>query len=167
VTAIGADRPGIIARVTAVLRDAGGNLEDSSMTILGGHFAILLLVEVDAEPDALESRLAEATADLGLVVAVRPLGAGADSPPATHVLSVYGADRPGIVAEATAALAERGVNVTDLTTRVLDGERSVYAMLLEVALPPAGSAAQALAADLRRALEGVEVSVSELDVTTF
>jgi len=98
---------------------------------------------------------------------VRPLGAGADSPPATHVLSVYGADRPGIVAEATAALAERGVNVSDLTTRVLDGERSVYAMLLEVALPPAGSAAQALAADLRRALEGVEVSVSELDVTTF
>ncbi len=166
VTALGADRPGIIARVTGVLRDAGGNLEDSSMTILGGHFAILLLVEVDAEPEALEARLADATGDLGLVVAVRPLGAGADSAPATHVLSVYGSDRPGIVAEAAAALAHRGVNVTDLTTRVLEGERSVYAMLLEVALPD-GLAAEVLAADLRAALHGVEVSLTPLDVATF
>ncbi|MBW3611674.1 MAG: GHKL domain-containing protein [Actinobacteria bacterium] len=46
VTAIGTDRPGIVARVTGVLVEHGGNLEDSAMTILGGHFAIMLVVEV-------------------------------------------------------------------------------------------------------------------------
>ncbi len=166
VTAIGADRPGIIARVTGVLRDRGGNLEDASMTILGGQFAIMLLVSGDLEPEALEAALQEATADLGLVVTVRAVGPGATSPPATHVLSVYGTDRPGIVAEVSAVLAEAGVNVTDLTTRVLEGERSVYAMMLEIALDDPERADDLLAAVLER-VDDVDASIHPLDVETF
>jgi hypothetical protein len=55
VTAVGADRPGIIARVTRVLYEHGGNLEDSSMTILGGHFAIMLLVDAPTDAATLET----------------------------------------------------------------------------------------------------------------
>ena len=44
VTAIGADRPGIVAAVTGVLMEHGCNLEDTSMTILRGHFAMMLVV---------------------------------------------------------------------------------------------------------------------------
>lgn len=166
VTAIGADRPGIIARVTEVLYDHGGNLEDSSMTILAGHFAIMLLVSTDADPAALERDLIERTADLGLVVSVRPVGEGAESPPATHVLSVYGSDRPGIVHEVADALFARGVNVTDLTTRVLGEGGDVYAMMLEVSLPD-DLDADALAAHVSAAVADVEVSVQPLDVGTF
>lgn len=166
VTAIGADRPGIVARLTAVLLDHGGNLEDSQMTILRGHFAMMLLVSTDAEPAALERALAEATTDLGLVVTVRPVGPGADSPPPTHVVSVYGADRPGIVHGAAQALADVGANVTDLTTRLLQGEQPVYAMLLEVALPDEVSA-DAAVASIRDRVGDVEVSVRDLEVTTF
>ena len=39
ITVVGHDRPGIIAEVTGALADLGGNLEDSSMTLLRGHFA--------------------------------------------------------------------------------------------------------------------------------
>lgn len=166
VTAVGADRPGIIARVTGVLLQHGGNLEDSSMTILGGHFAIMLLVSADAEAETLERALADATGDLGLVVTVRPVGAGASSRPATHVLSVYGSDRPGIVHGATDALAAAGVNVTDLQTRVLEGEQPVYAMTLEVAVPDGVDEAAVIDA-VRQRLDGVEVSIHELDVETF
>lgn len=166
VTAIGADRPGIIARVTGALRDAGGNLEDASMTILGGQFAIMLLVASDTDPADIEARLTEATADLGLVVTVRPVGPGSDSRPATHVLSVYGSDRPGIVAEVAAVLAERGINVTDLTTRVLEGEQPVYAMMLEIALADAAEADAVQAAVLER-VDGVDASLHALDVETF
>lgn len=168
VTALGADRPGIIARVTGVLLDHGGNLADSTMTILGGQFAIVLLVETDAEAPALESDLADATTDLGLVVAVRPVGVGSASSPATHMLSVYGADRPGIVHSVARILAERSVNVTDLTTRVLEGEQPVYAMVLEVSLPD-DVAPDDLTAALREG-DGsgdVEASIHPLDVTTF
>jgi glycine cleavage system transcriptional repressor len=166
VTAVGADRPGIIARVTGVLLEHRGNIEDSSMTILGGHFAIVLLVSTAADPAELEAALAAATADLGLVVTVRPVGSGADSAPATHVLSVYGADRPGIVHAVAQVLADEGVNVTHLRTRVLEGAQPVYAMLLEVSLP---GAADYLLARLRgdAALGGVEVSLHPLDAETF
>lgn len=43
VTVVGRDRPGIIADVTARLADLGGNIEDSTMTLLRGHFAMMLI----------------------------------------------------------------------------------------------------------------------------
>lgn len=166
VTAIGADRPGIIARVTGVLLDRGGNIEDASMTILGSQFAIMLLVETDDEPEAVERALAAATADLGLVVAVRGLGSGGSPSPPSHVLSVYGTDRPGIVHAVATALADRGVNVTDLNTRVLPGEKPVYAMMLEVALPD-DLAGDDLRDAVAAAVPDVEVSVHPLDAETL
>lgn len=166
VTAIGADRPGIIARVTGVLRDHGGNLEDSSMTILGGQFAIMLLVSAAAGASELEATLAEATADLGLFVAVREIGEGHASAPPTHVLSAYGSDRPGIVHALAVGLAQRDVNVTDLTTRLLEGERPVYAVMMEISLPE-GADGDALARALAGEVDAVEVSIHPLDVATF
>jgi glycine cleavage system transcriptional repressor len=166
VTALGADQPGIIARVTGVLLDHGGNLEDSSMTILGGHFAIMLLVSTDADPRALEQALAEATGDLGLVVSVREVGAGAHSAPPSHVLSVYGSDRPGLVHGVSTVLAQRGVNVTDLNTRVLEGEGAVYAMVFEISLP-GDVAAEQLADAVATAVPGTDVSIHPLDADAF
>jgi glycine cleavage system transcriptional repressor len=166
VTAIGADQPGIIARVTGVLLEHGGNLEDSSMTILGGHFAIMLLVSTDADPAALEQALADATADLGLVVAVREVGAGTHSAPPTHILSVYGSDRPGLVHGVSTVLAEQGINVTDLNTRVLEGEGAVYAMLFEISLSPAVDE-HALASAVAAAVADIDVSIHPLDADAF
>lgn len=136
VTAIGADRPGIVATVAEVLRDHDGNLEDSAMTILGGHFAVVLLVATETPPAQLQAALETATADLGLTVSVNPVGTGQRSAAPTHLLSVYGADRPGIVAGVTRALADAGVNITDVATRLLSpGDEPVYAMVLELVLP--------------------------------
>jgi glycine cleavage system transcriptional repressor len=172
VTAIGVDRPGIFAAVTGALVDHGGNLEDTSMTILRGQFAMMLVVAVpdDVEPSALEDDLAAATTDLGLTVAVRALDDAGAAPAdgEAWTVSVYGADRPGIVHRVTTLLAERGVNVVDLTTRVIGAaDRPVYAMVLEVVLPTGlssdaiGDELRALAADL-----GVECSLhpAEADI---
>ncbi len=41
ITAIGKDRPGIVAGVSKALYDLGTNIEDSSMTILSGEFAMI------------------------------------------------------------------------------------------------------------------------------
>ncbi|MEX0657950.1 MAG: ACT domain-containing protein [Egibacteraceae bacterium] len=166
VTAVGADRPGIIARVTGVLHDLGGNIEDASSTILGGQFAMMLLVDTPIEPAVLESALAAASADLGLFVTVRAVGEGSPAVPPTHVLTVYGADRPGIVRGVAQALADRGVNVTDLTTRVLEGEGSVYVLMMEISLPP-DEDADALTGLIADAVSGVEVRIRPLDAATF
>jgi glycine cleavage system transcriptional repressor len=154
VTAFGVDRPGIVAAVTGVLVERGGNLGDSAMTILGGHFAVLLLVEVpgDEEPEALEQALAEATEPLGLSVVVRPVDAAGPAPApgrgSRWAVTVHGADRPGIVHRVTRLLADHGVNVVDLGTRVVGPAGDpAYVLLLEVAVPAAVDP-DVLAADL-------------------
>ena len=132
VTAVGADRPGIVAAVAKVLHERGGNVEDSAMTILGGHFAIVLIVATDDDPDALRAALEQGTGPLELVISVsRAEGERRPHEP-THLLSVYGADRPGIVAGVTAALADLGANITDLETQVIGRDEPVYAMVIEV-----------------------------------
>jgi glycine cleavage system transcriptional repressor len=168
VTAIGRDRPGIVAAISAALLEQDCNLEDSHMSILRGHFAVMLIVRASkgADPEALAARLDGVREELGLeALTVEPVDELAvPRAQATHLLSVYGADRPGIVAGVTAALAALGVNITDLSTRLAGAADSpIYAMLVEIDL---GDAA---AADVERSLEAaeglgdIEVSLRELE----
>lgn len=163
VTAVGADRPGIVAAVTRVFVDHGCNLEDSSMTILRGQFAMMLVVDAPPGVEAaeLEQALAGPAADLDLVVTVRaaaepvePVGEAET----TWTVSVYGADHPGIVHGVASLLAANLVNIVDLSTRVVGSDESpVYTMVLEVTLP-AG-------ADPRALERKLEVTAGELGVT--
>ena len=174
VTAAGKDRPGIVAGVTKILYQLGCNLEDSAMTRLSGEFAIMLIFSAPAKQT--EARLRQAFAplerQLKLVVHLKPLTGAESAAPkrrgAAYVISVYGADQPGIVFHVSDALSRLGVNINDLHThRTAEGGPSLYLLLLEVELPAAKSAAgleQRLAAIAKRL--GVEVSVrpSEADV---
>lgn len=52
------------------------------------------------------------------------------------MISVYGADKPGIVYRVTKELGERNVNITDLNTKLIGSdEQPVYVMMLEATLP--------------------------------
>ena len=170
VTAVGSDRPGIVAAVTGVFVEHRCNIEDSSMTILRGQFAMMLVVDAPADVAAadLEAALARPAADLDLVVAVRPLPAaderdgrsGGGSDDDRWTVSVYGADRPGIVHGVASLLADQGVNIVDLSTRVIgSAEQPVYAMVLEVALP-AGVDPSALGDRLAEVAAGLGVEAS-------
>jgi len=136
VTVVGNDRPGIVAAVTQVLYDAGCNLLDASSTILHGHFSMMLIVLAPdgLAPEELESRLSPVGDEMHLRITVRSVGeAATEVTPATHMVSVYGADQPGIVFKVTQLLAESGVNITALSSRVIGSDdQPVYALMLEV-----------------------------------
>lgn len=159
VSAIGPDRPGIVARVTRVLAEHGGNIADSHMGLLDGRFSMMLVV-------ALPDRLRERRFASDLERAARELGLDAihaeyveDAPaavPATHVVTVYGADHPGIVAAVAEALAGAGASVTDLRTRLAD---DLYVMTLEIS---GGEAVDAALRDVA-ASEGLEVTVRAIE----
>lgn len=141
IAAVGDDRPGIVAALTGVLVQHGCNLEDTSMSILRGHFSMMLIVECPpgVGATALEHAIETATSAFDLVVSVRPIGdearTTAPSGDAWTVV-VYGADQPGIVHRVSSDLAKAGVNIVDLTTRVTPGgKRDVYSMVLEVTIP--------------------------------
>ena len=141
------------------------------MAILGGHFTMMLVVAVPGGTgvDALRADLEAVRDRLALeALALSDLAEleDASGPIPTHVVTLYGADHPGIVHAATAALAERGIDVTDMTTRLAGegGGEPLYALMMEVALP-AGADADELGEALRRvgADQGVEVSLRPLD----
>lgn len=168
VTAVGSDRPGIVATIASGLLELEGNIEDSRMTILRGHFVVMLIVSLPDGSDEQETQrhLAPIGARLGLealtVSAVDELSGTGPDP--SHVITVYGADHPGIVHAISAELAQREVNITDLQTKLAGAEQEpLYVMMLEVEL---GSGSLE---ELRSALTavagaaGVEVSITELE----
>ena len=134
ITVIGHDRPGIIAEATGALARLGLNLEDSTMTLLRGHFAMMLLCAGDVASERVEEALAFLTEDGSLDVAVRavPEEPAGEPVAASYVVTVHGADRPGIVSAVAAQVAEVGGNITDLTTRLAGG---LYILGAEVDLP--------------------------------
>lgn len=171
-TAIGRDKVGIVAAVSELLYKLGCNLLDSSMTLLRGEFAIILMVELPEERSVqeLEDELPAMARELDLTLNVRELSADelkehtASGVP--HMISVYGADRPGIVASITRKLADLGVNITDVETKSTgDGRKQVFVMLLEVMVPEVLPTPE-----LESALKGVsdalavDVSVQQLEI---
>lgn len=120
VTAVGADRTGIVERVTGVIVESQANVEQSRMARLGGEFAAFLMVSVPEDrTEALAQALARLTAP-ALTVTSRhiadrsTLGEGY----VPYELEVNGADHEGIIHEFCRLLAEKGVNIAEMSTDV-------------------------------------------------
>ncbi|MCC7492993.1 MAG: hypothetical protein IT204_11615 [Fimbriimonadaceae bacterium] len=147
ITVLGRDRPGIVAGISEVLFHHGCNLEDSSATRLRDSFAMILIALLPDPPRLadLAAALTAAGTRLGVNVDLRDLGQEPPAPPPAGtrcVLSVYGADQPGLVYRVSQALATVDCNVVDVTTRVAgDPRQPVYIMLLEMTIPASSSVA--------------------------
>ena len=167
ITAAGPDRPGIISRITEVLYRTGCNIEDTSMTLLRGEFAMILIVRLPPKPslNEIKRRLKKAQASLGLSLLLKSLSANEarrDQQPLgrSFILSVYGADKPGIVYRVTRLMAAHGINITDMNTRVI-GPRNepVYIMILEMQLPK-GVKVQTVKAKLNKLKKAVNIDIT-------
>lgn len=146
-TAFGQDRPGIVAALTEGLFRLGCNIEDTCMTRLRGEFTMMIMVRLPdtIAADALQTRLAPFIAALDLTVLCKTLPdraaerlSEADVP--MFMLSVYGADHLGIVAQVARVVADHGGNITDVNTRVVgSADQPLYIMILEIQLAPGSS----------------------------
>jgi glycine cleavage system transcriptional repressor len=133
---------------------------------------MMLVVSVPEDTDVatLRDDLDDVRAELDLeAILLSPIEEldPASEPEPTHIVTLYGADHPGIVHAATSVLADHGVDITDLTTKLVgEGGPSppLYALMMEIA-PPAGVAERDLEAALRQVGEdqGVEVSLRRLE----
>jgi len=140
-TAVGNNRPGIVADLTEMIFDLGCNLEDSSMMRLGSEFAIMLLAS-GQDPD-LEASLREASRHLerdeGMTIFVRPATAMAGTRPGTAWrLRTLGVDKAGIVARTARAVARAGGDVVHLTSGLRPAAGSgtpIYEMDMLIDLP--------------------------------
>ena len=117
-TAIGKDRPGIVDELSSVLLDSDLNIEDSRMSVLGGEFAIILLISGSADAlQSIQNKQAELEQSLNLSVLLKITQ---QQPSANnqvdYCIKVVGMDNPGIVHKLTRFLSEHQINIDDLET---------------------------------------------------
>lgn len=136
ITAVGTDRPGIVAGLTDALLQVGANLQDCRAALLRGSFAIVLAVQLpdDVSDDDVHRALDGPATRLGLRLWVGETPGGEHDDGDGCFVSVYGADHPGIVSAVTRTLAELGVNILDLSSRSV-GDPPVYVLGIEAQLP--------------------------------
>ena len=117
-TLVGRDRPGIVAQVTRAIYEAGGNLGEASMVRLGGNFSIMMMVSGVSAPQ-LQAYLHPVVQSLDLRLHIDPIAGSLHQHQEPNVrVCLSGADRAGIVAELTGALAEQGLNILSLESDV-------------------------------------------------
>jgi glycine cleavage system transcriptional repressor len=162
-TAIGRDRPGLVAELARLIYDSDANLEDSRMTILGTDFAVILLCSGTHEGcgDRLAMGAKQLERDHGLTILLRHLEGGPRSavPGPGHRLyrvEAAGEDRAGIVAGICGILAEHGVNIADLASRSRPGPGGSphYELRMTVEVPDD--------ADVRRLRDALESEADRL-----
>jgi len=123
-TVIGADRPGIVERLSDHVLAAGGNWEESRMARLAGKFAGLLRVSVDSDrADRLVSDL-RALSGGDLTVVVERSGEMDATRFRAFTLEIIGGDRVGIVRDISRVLAQHDVNIEELETEVVGAPMS-------------------------------------------
>lgn len=166
VVVVGPDRSGIVAHVTAALHDGGCNLGETSMTRLGGNFTMMLMVQSDGRESTLRKLLAPVIESLGLHLHIDSIKGELHHHVDPDVsITLFGEDRRGIVAHATAALAEAGLHILSLESDVAGSEAEpIYLLRIE------GKAEEGIPA-LESALEivakeGIETRLTPVDTMT-
>jgi glycine cleavage system transcriptional repressor len=167
VSAIGADRVGIVDDLSGIVSERGGNIEESKMAVLGGEFAVMMLVSMDSSAlDELVARTAQIESSLSLKIGVKltsesPRDLSSSERGRPYALETVSLDGKGIVHSVSAVLRRYGINIEDLETRT---ERApltgapLFRMKANIVLGP-GVAIGAL----RRELEELQAA-QDLDI---
>lgn len=118
ITAIGEDRPGIVNELTEVLHSASLNVEDSRMSILGGEFAIILLVSGNkVSVDSILQQKDDMQNKLGLNLLIKPTTSSTvKNDQISYKINVEGMDNPGIVHKLARYLSQHGINIVNMQT---------------------------------------------------
>lgn len=174
ITINGTDRPGIISKVSEILYQRKCNLEDVSMTILEGQFAMMLTASVNKnvsvecikkELGKIMKRPWDMNCNLSLLKGKIVPGAKHLKEKRSYLITAIGKDKCGIVYEISRVLGANKINITDFDSRILGGRKTnLYAMLLEVDLPRSISSQklEALLLKVSKKLK-IEINSKELE----
>ncbi len=168
-SAIGKDRPGIVADVAGLIYECGGNLEDSSMTLLGTQFALLILLSGSGEEFqyCLSTGCKKLEWEKRLSIFLTPIEESESLPVSkerkeNYELSTSGMDRMGIVYHVSRLLADHKINITDMHTKAIPSPESgtpIFTMRILLQFPEKLSPA-ALVEKLNRLAEELAIDIS-------
>jgi glycine cleavage system transcriptional repressor len=161
-TAVGEDRPGIVAGITKVLYDKGFNIEDSTMTRLNNEFAVMLIVttEEDISENELRNSFSRVAQEKDLYINVKEIPEEIfekkKRESEIYSIVVYGADKPGIVYSVAKLLSDRNINISDLRT---EKSNDLYLLIAQLEFPP-NLSEEEIKEDIERLKEELNIDIS-------
>ena len=120
-TAIGADRPGLVDEVSEFIFARGGNIEDSRMVNLRGQFAMMVLVGAPEQTILrLKSEIWQLQQQSKLQIELRPASEAttASAQAIPYRLTATAIDQPGLVHRISHLLRGATVNIESLETHL-------------------------------------------------
>ena len=118
ISAIGSDRPGIVNELSQLIVQNNGNIDDSRMTVLGGEFAIILLISAAVgELDKIEQILNQQAASLKLnIISKRTTDDALPEKRMPYIVEVLAMDNPGIVYKLADFFSSQNINIQSMQT---------------------------------------------------
>lgn len=118
ISALGEDRPGIVDELSNIIYTHALNVEDSRMSVLGGEFAILLLVSGEQSSiDAIQSQLDDIEQSLQMRLLLKPTSeTNANQNTIPYAVEVSALDNPGIVRNIASFFSNRNINIVNAQT---------------------------------------------------
>ncbi len=118
ISALGADRPGIVDELSNIVYTRNLNIKDSRMTVLGGEFAILLLLVGDkTDITTLIEQQADIEQTLGIQLLMKTTQTvEAESHVIPYLVEVTAMDNQGIVHNLASFFSAKKINIVNLHT---------------------------------------------------
>lgn len=118
ISALGNDRPGIVKELSKTILDLGGNISESRMSVLGGEFAVILLISGQQEQlTAIEKKLSSLQQQLALTIICKATTSRpSNTQRVPYIAQIIALDHPGIVHEVTDFFTQNNINIEELTT---------------------------------------------------
>jgi glycine cleavage system transcriptional repressor len=140
ISALGDDRPGIVNDLSNVILEYGCNIADSRMSVLGGEFALILLVSGNWDSIAkLEDALPALGDRFGLLVSFkRTEKRKPDQALMPYEVEVVSMDHPGIVHDVADFMSARNINIETLETETYSAAHTgtpMFSLNMRVSIP--------------------------------
>ena len=144
ISAQGKDRPGIVNTLSKAALDSGCNITNSRMAVLGGEFALILLINGSEEAvAAMQQRLPALEEELQLSIIAKPTSPRvAEQRWLPYRVEVVAMDHPGIVHPITEFFSKQNINIEEVETETYAAPHTgttMFSLSMTVAVPDAVS----------------------------
>jgi|YelNatPaOPRAMG01_1025707.scaffolds.fasta_scaffold19738_3 glycine cleavage system transcriptional repressor len=161
----GIDRKGIVYNLTNLLKQFNFNIEDSSMVMLRRTFSIIMLLTSLSKinEEIFQKKLCDFMNKFNMTLDIKEISEKEMKeyrPSSTYIITISGADKPGIVNIITGIILKKGGNIVGLDTKSSENVKPhAYYMIIEVDFPEKLNI-EVLNNDLRKAGKKIGVSVN-------
>jgi glycine cleavage system transcriptional repressor len=141
ITLMAANRVGILAAVTTSLAELGGDIQEVSQTVMQGFFTIIMSAEFPEhrDPSVIIDHIRGVCRPFGVEVSLKDprLEILQEAPSEgidKYFLTAEGEDKPGMIRQISARLAQEEIDITDVFARRAENGKT-FVMVMELAVP--------------------------------